>query len=173
MLAGASAAPHNVYSAPADAAPRIVATDAHAVVETTTGKVRGYSELGVYTFKGLPYGASTTGTGRFMPPVAASPWPGVRDCLRYGPVCPQGASRYGQMADHVAFLLQPDHGLQDEDCLRLNVWSPGINDNRRRPVMVWLHGGGFFGGSSSELPSYDGRNWPTAEMWWLSPSTID
>jgi para-nitrobenzyl esterase len=79
----------------------------------------------------------------------------VRDCLVYGPACPQGTGRHPALQQ---FFFEYNPGIQDEDCLHLNVWTPGIDDKRRRPVMVWLHGGGFAAGSSFELPSYDGRN---------------
>lgn len=134
---------------------RIVVSDTNAVVETVSGKIRGYTEGGIHTFKGIPYGAPPTGNLRFMPPEKPKPWTNVRDSLQYGPACPQSASR---VADLPQFFFEFDRGYVDEDCLCLNVWTPGLNDNRKRPVMFWLHGGAFFSGSSFELPSYDGRN---------------
>jgi para-nitrobenzyl esterase len=138
-------------------APMLVASGQRAVVDTTAGKVRGFVRNGIYTFKGIPYGASTAGAARFVPAVRPASWPGVRSCLYYGPVCPQRA-RGGWADDESAFMFEWDDGQPGEDCLRANVWSPGINDNRKRPVMVWLHGGGFQGGSSQELKAYDGEN---------------
>jgi para-nitrobenzyl esterase len=116
------------------------------IVETTFGKLRGVTENGVYAFKGIPYGGSTSGPNRFMPPVPAEPWTGVRDATRFGPVAWQP--------------LIPDSGMfgiggfdaMSEDCLALNVWTPGINDNGKRPVMVWMHGGGFYMGSGNGHP---------------------
>ena len=92
-----------------------------------------------------------------MPPVPADPWEGVRSSRAYGPTCPQG-KRTGWYSDELAFSFSWDDGFPDEDCLRVNIWTPGINDGKKRPVMVWLHGGGYSSGSGQELPSYDGRN---------------
>jgi para-nitrobenzyl esterase len=77
--------------------------------------------------------------------------------MQYGQVSPQVA-RTGWANDEEAWLFSWDDGIPGEDCLRVNVWTPGINDNKKRPVMVWLHGGGFQAGSGQELPSYDGEN---------------
>ena len=139
-----------------DEPPRIVVGDRLAVVETKQGRVRGYVDDGIQTFKGIPYGSSPAGPGRFKPPTEPAPWPGIRDALRYGPACPQNQARHAQTRDHIAFLLQQQVELQDEDCLRLNVWTPGPRG--RRPVMVWLHGGGFFAGSAAVMAACDGRN---------------
>ena len=132
------------------------------VVETDSGKVFGYVKDGVVSFRGIPYGASTAGKNRFMPPVKPEPWPGVRSALYWGPVAPQpftstlDARRGGWSHDREAFMFEWEDGHDSEDCLRLNVWTPGINDNAKRPVMVWLHGGGFVFGSSQELRMYPG-----------------
>ena len=134
----------------------IIASASHAVVNTQYGKVRGYSRNGIYTYKGIPYGATTAGAGRFKPPAAPLPWTDTRDCLVYGPICPQQANT-GWLMEEYGFLYQWVDGFQSEDCLRLNIWTPGINDGKKRPVLVWLHGGGFFSGSSQEHPSYDGE----------------
>lgn len=134
---------------------RIMFSDTNAVVETAGGKVRGYTEGGIHTFKGIPYGAPPTGNLRFMPPEKSKPWTDIRNSLQYGPACPQSA---GRSDDLFQFFFEFDRGYLDEDCLRLNIWTPAVNDHRKRPVLFWLHGGGFSFGSSFELPSYDGRN---------------
>lgn len=134
-----------------------VASDHQAVVETSAGKVRGYIRNSIFTFKGMPYGESPAGNGRFRPPTKVKPWTGLRSSMHYGYLAPQPV-RHSWGDDEFAFVYDWDDGLQGEDCLCINVWSPGVNDNKKRPVMVWLHGGGFYFGSSQELPSLDGEN---------------
>lgn len=135
----------------------LAASDKNAVVETTAGKVRGFTRNGIHTFKGIPYAADTGGAGRFLPPARPKPWTGIRSSMWYGPTCPQ-APRTGWLNDENAFLFQWDDGQPGEDCLRVNLWSPGLNDGRKRPVMVWLHGGGWAAGSGQEQPAYNGEN---------------
>jgi para-nitrobenzyl esterase len=135
----------------------IVAAANNAVVETTAGKVRGYTRNNINTFKGIPYGASTEGQRRFMPPAKPTPWTGIKDTILYGPICPQKINT-GWNAAEYGFLYQWIDGYQHEDCLRLNIWTPGLNDGKKRPVLFWMHGGGFTTGSSQEHPSYDGEN---------------
>ncbi len=136
---------------------RIIASDSKNVVETNAGKVRGYTREGIHTFKGIPYGASTEGKNRFMPPVKPAPWAGLLSTMNYAHVCPY-PPRTDWKNDETAFMFQWNDGQPGEDCLRINVWTPGTNDNRKRPVMVWLHGGGFSFGSGQELLSLDGEN---------------
>jgi para-nitrobenzyl esterase len=136
---------------------QVSAAASQAIVETATGKVRGYVRNGIFTYKGIPYAAPVGGAARFQPPQKAKPWTGVRSSMQYGQVSPQVA-RNGWANDEEAWLFSWDDGIPGEDCLRVNVWTPGINDNKKRPVMVWLHGGGFQAGSGQELPSYDGEN---------------
>ncbi len=134
-----------------------ITTPASAIVETSAGKVRGYVRNGIVTFKGIPYAGTTAGDARFLPPAPVTPWTQVRASMSYGPVCPQPV-RGGWASDRLAFLFDWDDGYPGEDCLRLNVWTPAADDRSKRPVMVWLHGGGYEAGSSQELPSYDGEN---------------
>ncbi len=107
---------------------------------------------GVHIFKGVRYGASTEGTARFLPPVTPAPWAGVVEATSYGPRAPQPFRR---MVPEIGDALVGP-GPVSEDCLFLNVWTPGPARNQRRPVMVWLHGGGFRTGSGNSV-FYDGK----------------
>lgn len=124
-----------------------------AVTNTDAGKVRGYVHNGINTYKGIPYAKAA----RFMPPAKPQPWTGVRSSMTYGPVCPL-IDPTTSVYDEVEFFFNHDWGYPSEECLVLNVWTPGLNDGKKRPVMFWIHGGGFTAGSSQELPSYDGEN---------------
>lgn len=134
-----------------------IVSPGHAEVETTTGKVRGFTELGIFTYLGIPYGAPTGGAARFQPPRKPEAWTSIRDSLQYGPVCPQ-QDAFQSRSDINAFFHEREFGRMSEDCLRLNVWTPGINDNGKRPVLLWLHERGFFAGSGHEHKSLHGRN---------------
>ncbi|WP_319481427.1 carboxylesterase family protein [uncultured Draconibacterium sp.] len=129
----------------------IVTSATSTVVSTEAGEVAGYIENGIYIYKGIPYAEAD----RFMPPHSPAPWKGIRSSRAFGPVCPQG-KRTGWYSDEQAFAFDWDDGYADENCLRVNVWTQGISDNKKRPVMVWLHGGGYSAGSAQELPAYDG-----------------
>lgn len=124
-----------------------------AVTDTHTGKVRGYISDDIFTFKGIPYGEAK----RFGTAVSPQPWEGVRSSRSYGPVAPL-LTPTTSIQDESEFVFDHDWGYTNEDCLVLNVWSPALKDGRKRPVMFWIHGGGFTSGSSQELPSYDGEN---------------
>lgn len=128
-----------------------------AIVPTQYGKVQGYIMRDVYTFMGIPYGHETSGEYRFMPPAPVEPWEGVKPCVFFGASCPQGF--YDRRSE--SFYAMVDHWNYDvlsEDCLRLNVWTPAIGDKVKRPVLVWLHGGGFSKGNSMEQDGYNGEN---------------
>jgi len=141
----------------ADCAPAIrLTTPANAVVHTKAGDVRGFMRGPIYIFKGIPYGMDTGGAARFLPPRAAAPWSDVRLSINYGPVSPQPVQ--DRSNQEIAFASDWDAGYASEDCLRINVWSSSLDAGAKLPVMVWLHGGGFFAGSSQELAVYDGEN---------------
>jgi para-nitrobenzyl esterase len=128
-----------------------------AIVEIAQGKIAGYVRDGVFAFKGLPYAATTAGANRFSPPAKPAPWAGVRSSRQYGLVAPQDKGT-GRLNDEEAFMFQWNDSVEGEDCLRINVWTTGINDNGQRPVMVYLHGGGFTAGSGNDIPAFDGEN---------------
>jgi para-nitrobenzyl esterase len=116
----------------------VFAAAASPTARTAAGPVRGYEEIGIKVFKGVRYGAPPL---RFRPPSPPIPWTHTADATRYGPAAPQAGGATGEM--------------QSEDCLYLNVWTPGLRDGARRPVMVYLHGGAYSNGSGSS-PLYDG-----------------
>jgi para-nitrobenzyl esterase len=127
--------------------------DETTAAETASGKIRGTRSGDLHVFKGIPYGASTAGANRFMPPRKPEPWTGVRDAIAYAGRSPQASA--GPQRPELATIW----GVRDslpvgEDCLTLNVWTPAL-DNAKRPVMVWLHGGAFSYGSANSA-WYDG-----------------
>ncbi len=125
-------------------------------VETANGKVRGLISAAIRQFKGVPYGASTAGTNRFMRPQRPAPWSGVRDCFGHAPVSPQLPSDSGNdYARLVQFDLNVAFGGMSEDCLHLNIWTPGTGRGDARAVLLSIHGGGFALGSGNN-PMYDG-----------------
>jgi len=124
-------------------------------VVTAFGRLRGSLESGLAVFRGIRFAATTAGDGRFRPPRRPQPWDGVRDALAFGPAAPQAQPQL-QRASVFQGMFGAGEQEMSEDCLFLNVWTPAP-DSDRRPVMVWVHGGGFRTGSGSS-PMYDGAN---------------
>src|ERR1039458_3528346 len=123
-----------------------------AVANTQYGKVRGFVDGGVLTFKGIPYGQDTSGENRWLPAKAPKPWKDEYPALIYGANCPQTLHNY--TAIEQSFLQDWNDGYMSEDMLKLNVWTPSLTE--KRAVMVYFHGGGYSFGSSYELPSHEG-----------------
>ena len=165
-LAAAAAVPAMAASAALPAVEQqTVASPVHPaqpVAETTSGRVRGFAQGGVRVFRGIPYGAPIDGDNRFQPPRPPQSWSGVRDTITYGDECPFHPSSILPVPVHLGpedgFLLyrawMPQ--IAGEDCLRLNVWAPSRPG--KRPVMVFMHGGGYVAGSGHGLVAYDGAN---------------
>jgi para-nitrobenzyl esterase len=135
------------------------------VVKTSNGPVQGLIENGVQTFKGVRYAAPPLGPLRFMPPKKPKPWTEVADATKLGAASMQlrsggsAVSYPGNVGQALTQLFTPpdDIARQNEDCMFLNVWTPQLGGSKKRPVMVWFHGGGFNYGSGS-WPAYDGHN---------------
>lgn len=127
-----------------------------AIADTKYGKVQGFILRDIFQFRGIPYGADTGGKNRFMPPQPPEPWDNVRPAVWWGNSAPQIMdNRYGN-----AWASFVDHWNYDdvsEDCLKLNVWTPAT-DSKKRPVLVWLHGGGYTNGNGIEQDGYMGEN---------------
>jgi para-nitrobenzyl esterase len=121
------------------------------IAETTSGKIRGVTIDGVAAFRGLPYGAFTGGANRFLSPRPPSPWGGVRDALEYAGQAPQSRVGLPQREELADFSGTADSSPETEDCLTLNIWTPSLDIDAKRPVMVWLHGGAFSFGSANSL----------------------
>lgn len=128
---------------------KFIYDESTAVVSTCQGKVRGYFYDDMYIFKGIPYAKAE----RFHAPRPVEPWEGVFEATSYGYVCP-----LMDMGKPGGELFVPHrYWVMNEDCQNLNIWTPGL-DGEKRPVMVWLHGGGFFAGSAIEQIAYEGEN---------------
>jgi len=115
------------------------------IVKSTTGKLRGYLEKGLHIFKGIPYAQPPIGDLRFRNPVEKEPWEGILEAIEFGCIPPQPYIPASSVRDHP----------QNEDCLTLNIWTPAC-DNENRPVMFWIHGGGFYYGGAPS-PRYNGE----------------
>ena len=127
-----------------------------AITNTSYGKVRGYILRDIYHFLGIPYGADTSGKNRFMPPLKPSPWSDVKPTLWWGNSAPQiMENRYANV--NASFVDHWNYDDVSEDCLKINVWTPAT-DSQKRPVLVWLHGGGFVNGNAVEQDGYNGEN---------------
>lgn len=141
----------------ADDGPVLLIGDSIAIANTAYGKVKGYIMNDTYTFLGIPYGASTEGKNRFIPAQEPEAWEGIKPTVYYGNTAPQRI--YGRGSDDYQMFV--DHWNYDEiseNCLSLNVWTQGIGDGAKRPVLVWLHGGGFSNGNNMEQDGYHGEN---------------
>jgi para-nitrobenzyl esterase len=128
-----------------------------ALANTQYGKVRGYILRNIYYFLGMPYGADTSGANRFMPPQKPKPWTDIYPAIWWGNTAPQNmenryANKYASFRDHW------NYDDVSEDCLRINVFTPAINDGQKRPVIFWIHGGGFTNGNGIEQDGYNGEN---------------
>lgn len=127
-----------------------------AIAHTRYGKVQGFILRGIYHYRGIPYGADTSGKNRFMPPTPPEAWEGVRPAVWWGNSAPQNMdNRYANA--WASFVDAWNYDDVSEDCLKLNVWTPATDD-KKRPVLVWLHGGGYTNGNGIEQDGYDGEN---------------
>ncbi|WP_439488020.1 carboxylesterase family protein [Algoriphagus sp.] len=127
-----------------------------AIAHTDSGKIRGYILNDVYTFLGIPYGADTSGKNRFMPPQKPEKWEGIKPTIWWGNTAPQIMDNRYASPDY-SFADHWNYDDLSEDCLKLNVWTPAL-DSKKRPVLVWLHGGGFTNGNGIEQDGYHGEN---------------
>ena len=133
----------------------ILAGSGIAVVDVEGGKLQGYIRNGIFTYHGVPYAEAEP----FMPPTKLKAWDGVRMAVTYGAQSPQGTSRAEDMFPNHWYWphWEPRNQPQSNNCQNLNIWTPGLDD-AKRPVMVWLHGGGFMAGSANVEDVYDGEN---------------
>ncbi|MDH6309056.1 para-nitrobenzyl esterase [Dysgonomonas sp. PFB1-18] len=137
--------------------PQIQIGENIAIADTEYGKVKGYISRGVYTFLGIPYASETSGKNRFMPPQKHEKWDGIRPAVFYGNSAPQdvysrASTSYDMFVDHW------NYDEISENCLSLNIWTNAIADGKKRPVIVWLHGGGYTRGNGFEQDGYHGEN---------------
>ena len=134
---------------------RPITAGEHTRVQTTYGLIEGYLDGTIYTFKGIQYAQAE----RFMPPQFPNSFSELRQCKLYGPQAPQNESlvwNRNTQTDYAfgnQFFIEP---MDEKECLVLNVWTPAIRDGKKRPVFLWVHGGGYFTGSGHDLPCYEG-----------------
>jgi para-nitrobenzyl esterase len=152
LAAGNSALASDSIKTAAHQEPGNCSTPSSAVAKTQYGKVRGFVDGGVLTFKGIPYGQTTAGENRWLPAKPPVPWTDEYPALVYGANCPQNLHTW--TSPEQTFIQDWDDGWQSEDMLKLNIWTPSLTG--RHPVMFYIHGGGFSFGSSYELPSHEG-----------------
>ena len=161
---GLGAATLSVGSSPLNSPTAVASTDDQllfvgdniAVATTEYGQVRGFVLRGINQFLGIPYGADTSGKNRFMPPVKPAAWKDIKPCVWWGNTAPQIMEKRYSNA-YASFVDHWNYDDVSEDCLKLNVWTPAI-DSGKRPVVVWLHGGGFTNGNAIEQDGYHGEN---------------
>jgi para-nitrobenzyl esterase len=127
-----------------------------AVANTQYGKVRGFIMKDIHTFLGIPYGADTSGVNRFMPPQKPAPWKDVYPAVYWGMAAPQLLENF-YANRYLAFTDDWHYDEVGEDCLKLNIWTPAP-DSKKRPVLFWMHGGGYTSGNAIEHPEYHGEN---------------
>ncbi len=152
IAAGTRASASDSIKTAAHQAPGNCSTPRSAIARTQYGKVRGFLDGGVLTFKGVPYGQTTAGENRWLPAKPPTPWSDEYPALVYGANCPQNLHPW--TSPEQTFIQDWDDGWQSEDMLKLNIWTPSLTG--KRPVMFYMHGGGFSFGSSYELPSHEG-----------------
>jgi para-nitrobenzyl esterase len=152
MVAGDPALASDSIKTAAHQEPGNVSTPRSAIAKTQYGKVRGFVDGGVITFKGVPYGQTTAGANRWLPAKPPTPWTDEFPALIYGANCPQNLHTWTSAEQ--TFLQDWDDGWQSEDLLKLNIWTPSLTG--KLPVMFYIHGGGYSFGSSYELPSHEG-----------------
>jgi para-nitrobenzyl esterase len=152
IAAGKSAFASDSIKTAAHQEPGNVSTPSSAIAKTQYGKVRGFVDGGVFTFKGVPYGRTTAEANRWLPAKPPTPWTDEYPTLVYGANCPQ--TLHPWTSSEQTFLQDWDDGWQSEDMLKLNIWTPSLAG--KLPVMFYIHGGGYSFGSSYELPSHEG-----------------
>lgn len=152
LAGGRSAAASDSVKTAAHQEPGSCSTPRSAIAKTQYGKVRGFLDGGVFTFKGVPYGDTTAEGNRWLPARPPKPWTDEYPALAYGANCPQTLHPWTSIEQ--TFLQDWDDGWLSEDMLKLNIWTSSLSG--RRPVMFYMHGGGYSFGSSYELPSHEG-----------------